>query len=685
MSHIPQKMLSALSGAGGNMGAMTDHDDMTLLQAWARDRSEAAFRTVVERYAGLVFGVALRRTGDRPMAEEAVQNVFTDLAKKAAVLVELQRPLAAWLHRCAVYESATLVRSEIRHREKMKRFSYTPSDEPAPDPWREVLPLLDDAINSLSAPDRSVLMQHWFERRTFAEIAEKSGGNAGSLQRRGLRALDKLAAVLRRRGVIVPVTVLAAGLTSQLAHAAPAGMAASVSAAAAHAAPATGGFSLFIQYSLHAMASAKLTTVAVVLISAAIPVSVQLAATPPSSRPGSAKGIAAAVSPSSSSPLPAKNGGSAAAAGTIDLAALRRALEQARNNDNSSVGLRQLARLMLTLTKDEIPAVTELLRELARGENGLDLVVEACYTRWAEFDPDAASTAALALPPGSCKWAATHAAFETWMAGDRSKAWTWLQANVSGDEWWAAAGGAVRRLAASDPQGVLALLADTKDPDVKRGMPSFIAEAWAPKDPEAALAWALTMPGSQGTKLAGKVLEYAGTADPARAMGLLNKIDNASAQGEAGWNVVWPWALRAPDKAFEEMMQNGASWPDRIAYGIGDAMARHDAGKAAEAAHKMPPGPRRDEFVQGILIGVPYTDPGAAVSVMELISDKELMSHGGLNTFVEAWARKDAVAAAQWIASLPDDSSHKKEFAASHFQSQAGRSYQEVLQKGGAK
>src|SRR6187402_662825 len=123
------------------MGAMIDSDDMTLLRAWARERSETAFRAVVERYAGLVFGVALRRTGERPLAEEAVQSVFTDLAKKAAVIVELKRPLAAWLHRCAVYESATLLRSEIRHREKMKRFAYTPADEPVPDPWQEVRPL----------------------------------------------------------------------------------------------------------------------------------------------------------------------------------------------------------------------------------------------------------------------------------------------------------------------------------------------------------------------------------------------------------------------------------------------------------------------------------------------------------------------------------------------------------------
>jgi hypothetical protein len=521
-------------------------------------------------------------------------------------------------------------------------------------------------------------MQHWFERRTFAEIAQKSGGTTGAVQRRGLRALDKLAAVLRRRGAVVPVALLAAGLTPQLTPAAPAGMAATVSATAVHAAPAAGGLTVFLQHSLHAMASAKLTTVAVVLISAAIPVSVQFAAAPPSP-PGvstAAKLSAAAAPVSAVKPDNA----------TLNLSALRRALEQARNRPGNSAGLRQLARLMLTLTKDEIPPVAKLLRELARGGNGLDTVVEALYTRWAEFDPDKAATEALTLPPDACRWSAARAAFETWAAADLPAAWAWLQTSLPGEDWWAPAVSMVRRLAASDPQRAVALLAKTTAPEIRKTMPVFIAEAWGAKDPEAALNWALTTPDEAvRNKLAGVVLEHGGETDPARAMSLLGKLDNSSAQNDAGWNVLWPWALRAPDKAFEEMMKNGAAWPDRLAYSVGDAMARHDAAQAAEAAKSMPPGPKRDEFVQGVLIGVPYTDPAAAVGVMDLISDKELMGHGGLNSFVEAWARKDPVAAAQWISSLPDDGSHKKRFAASHFQSEAGHTYEDVLKKGGAK
>jgi hypothetical protein len=62
---------------------MNNADDEVLLRAFAEKRSEEAFRLLVERYAGLVFGVAVRRTTVRELAEEATQNVFVVLARKA--------------------------------------------------------------------------------------------------------------------------------------------------------------------------------------------------------------------------------------------------------------------------------------------------------------------------------------------------------------------------------------------------------------------------------------------------------------------------------------------------------------------------------------------------------------------------------------------------------------------------
>ena len=62
---------------------MSERNDEELLRGWSRERCEEAFRSLVERYADLVYGTALRRTGDRLAAEEVAQNVFVALARKA--------------------------------------------------------------------------------------------------------------------------------------------------------------------------------------------------------------------------------------------------------------------------------------------------------------------------------------------------------------------------------------------------------------------------------------------------------------------------------------------------------------------------------------------------------------------------------------------------------------------------
>ena len=48
--------------------------------------SEADFRAMVERYAGMVMASALRRTGDQELTEDVTQRVFIILARKAKSL-----------------------------------------------------------------------------------------------------------------------------------------------------------------------------------------------------------------------------------------------------------------------------------------------------------------------------------------------------------------------------------------------------------------------------------------------------------------------------------------------------------------------------------------------------------------------------------------------------------------------
>ena len=62
---------------------MTDNQ---LLEAWAVNRSDAAFAELLRRYVDLVYSAALRQAGDCALAEDVVQAVFLVLARKAGSL-----------------------------------------------------------------------------------------------------------------------------------------------------------------------------------------------------------------------------------------------------------------------------------------------------------------------------------------------------------------------------------------------------------------------------------------------------------------------------------------------------------------------------------------------------------------------------------------------------------------------
>ena len=87
--------------------------DRAELEAFIRDGDQYAFQALVEKYRRLAFSAALRRCGQRELAEEATQNAFAVLARKARQL-RRHPTLSGWIHRTAVLEASTMIRAE-RH------------------------------------------------------------------------------------------------------------------------------------------------------------------------------------------------------------------------------------------------------------------------------------------------------------------------------------------------------------------------------------------------------------------------------------------------------------------------------------------------------------------------------------------------------------------------------------------
>jgi len=197
--------------------------DQDLLEAFVKSNDERAFRCVAERYSGLIYHTALRSLNDRTLAQDVAQRVLSVLAKKASQVARGGVPLPAWLHRTAVLEAKSVRRSEFRHQRKKEALMRAPSESPdSNDPaWKEALPHLDAAIDSLPEADRRVILLHFVSEMTFPEIALRVGKSAAAVQKQSRRALETLQRILGRRGIALSVGILTAGLTAEMAKAGP--------------------------------------------------------------------------------------------------------------------------------------------------------------------------------------------------------------------------------------------------------------------------------------------------------------------------------------------------------------------------------------------------------------------------------------------------------------------------------
>lgn len=202
------------------------HEDVQLLREFVEHRSDAAFRALVERHAGMVHGSALRMVRDAAMAEEVAQAVFILLARKAAGF-RSGIVLAGWLHQTTRFVAREALRAELRrqqHHQDFAQMNEIAESSAAPD-WDRIAPHLDDALHRLGGTDRDAVVLRFLEGRSFAEIATSLGTSEAAVKMRISRALEKIRQTLGRRGATVSVGVLLTALSTHGASAAPVALA----------------------------------------------------------------------------------------------------------------------------------------------------------------------------------------------------------------------------------------------------------------------------------------------------------------------------------------------------------------------------------------------------------------------------------------------------------------------------
>ena len=227
-----------------------------MLAEYAQTGSESAFRELVSRYLNFVYSTALRLVdGDAHLAEDVSQIVFISLASKGRTL-STEVMLGGWLHQQTFHTATKAIRTErrrqFREREAVEMNKLQDDSESN---WRQVTPILDEAITQLESEDRTAILLRFFEQRNFRSVGEALGSNEDAARMRVNRALEKLQVLLKHRGVTLSVAALGAALAAETVTAAPVGLAATFSSIALASAAAGSGTTLTI---LKVMANTKL-------------------------------------------------------------------------------------------------------------------------------------------------------------------------------------------------------------------------------------------------------------------------------------------------------------------------------------------------------------------------------------------------------------------------------------------
>lgn len=193
--------------------------DNELLQAFHESGDQEAFAELVRRHLDIVYNVALRALGgDSSLAEEATQDVFSDLARKASELRD-RSTLGGWLYHASRYRSIDLLRKEVRRKRREERAVEMEGSDSFD--WSELSPLLDELVDGLPEKYRDVVCLRFFEGLGYAEVSIRIGIGEDGARKRVDRAVAFLEKRLVKRGIYSSATAIAAGLSGQVVVTAP--------------------------------------------------------------------------------------------------------------------------------------------------------------------------------------------------------------------------------------------------------------------------------------------------------------------------------------------------------------------------------------------------------------------------------------------------------------------------------
>ena len=618
--------------------------------------SEDAFAQIVKTHVDVVYSAALRVVaGDTYLASDVTQVVFTDLVRKASKLGP-NVVLAGWLYRHACFTAAKAVRTERRRQAREREaVAMQMLNQDAESIWRQITPVLDEAMNRLSTRERDAIVLRFFQQKPLREVGEAVGISEDAARKRVDRALNSLRNLLLRRGVTLSAAALVTVLGAKSVSAAPAGLAISL-VSAAGAASSSGGI-LSSLTELLVMTKLQSTMVGLLFVAGV--------ATPILLSSGASPGVANLSVPQTKDRTETANSRSGGQSGneavgvlkskkSAALARLEDWVQRKAKAQNVDGGLdfndqQQLRFLVWSLWARDYPEAWRLGERLGTLKF-LHQFQQEILPYWAELDPHSALAAAESIKDHYLREDGAINAAAVWANRDPAAAVAWIRQSVPTDLKPAELAWAVPALAKSDPQAALAALSEITSPSLRQQALSVSLREWATQDPAGAVSYLTNEPPShQRAELLKSVGEGWAQKDPEAISGWAQTL---SANERGSFLDGAARALGEKDPAAAASLLKRFSSSGAISSVIQD-WVKTDVSAAGSWVSQLPEGEFRNSATQGLLEQWGQRDPaGAADFAASLPSGKEQQAQ--IESILGAWSQRDAQVALDWVNTLPE-------------------------------
>lgn len=174
-----------------------NHKDDAALIARIRAGDQSAMADLYDRYAGVVYGVALRVLTSTAAAEDVVQEVFLQLWRSPQAFDADRGRLAPWLAVIARNRAIDLLRKRPPEDDIDEMPISTGVNLEDAASQKLVVDKIRGVLGGLPQDQRKALEMAFFEGMTHSEIAGKTGDPLGTVKTRirtGLLALRKVLA-----------------------------------------------------------------------------------------------------------------------------------------------------------------------------------------------------------------------------------------------------------------------------------------------------------------------------------------------------------------------------------------------------------------------------------------------------------------------------------------------------------